>query len=345
MDTVIATWFVADQPGQETSFPQMNQLSSLASFQRVYWRCIAVFFASSVRVNPGRRHMLFTNTTVPTDIAGLLEEWGVETVTLPFQRRPPKGYHGSFGNQFYIFDILDHAAGWAQAARLIVLDSDCVWVRPVDSMEDSIDQDGVLTYRLAYDESRPVNGASRQDMKAIAEAVWGRALPHAPDYCGGEIFAARTTALPGLMRSFEALWRANQERWRAGQPKLNEEAHFLSLMYLEGGHPSANANRFIRRIWTNFRSRNSTADDTALTIWHLPSEKKTGLSDLYHEVVRRDSAFWLVAMDERYVRLLSRAIGIPSRSPTKFARDLGLKLWERGVGFLRLRLTKDARVR
>jgi len=336
MDTVIATWFVADQPGQETQFPQMNQLSSTAAFQRVYWRCIAVFFATSVRVNPGRRHVLFTNTSVPADIAGLLAGWGVETVGLPFRRRPPRGYHGSFGNQFYIFDILDHAAGWGQLvkgrpARLIVLDSDCVWLRPADAMEAAIDAGGVLAYRIAYDEQQPVNGASRRDMKAVAEAVWGRTLPQVPDYCGGEIFAARTEALPGLMRSFDTLWQANLERWRAGQPKLNEEAHFLSLIYLEGGYPPASANRFIRRIWTNFRSRNSSADDVALTVWHLPSEKKTGLADLYGQVVRPDSAFWTVPVDESYVRLLGRAIGIPRRSAFKFVRDLALKLREKSA--------------
>lgn len=331
MDTVIATWFVADQPGQETRFPQMGQLSSTAPFQRVYWRCIAVFFATSVRVNPGRRHVLFTSAAVPDDIASLLGRLGVETVALPFRRRPPRGYHDSFGNQFYIFDILDHAARWKEPARLIVLDSDCVWLRPADAMEAAIDAHRVLAYRIGYPEDSPVNGTSRREMKAIAEDVLGRPLATVPDYCGGEIFAARSDALPGLMQTFDRLWQANLERWCVGAPKLNEEAHFLSLMYLEGGYPSATADGFIRRIWTTFRFRNSAPGDFGLTVWHLPNEKKTGLTDLYHQVVRTDSAFWTMPTGEAYVRWLGRMVGLPHRSPFKFVRDAALKVREKAA--------------
>ncbi len=65
-NSVISTWFVADGQGEETAFPQIGELSSsTVQFQNIYWQCICVFFASSIRFNPQRQHVLFTNAAAP----------------------------------------------------------------------------------------------------------------------------------------------------------------------------------------------------------------------------------------------------------------------------------------
>ena len=89
---LIATLLVLDRPGDASVFPQVGLDSSGRAFQDVYWRCVACFFASSVRQNPGCRHALFTNAdVVPAvdgfDIGELLHRLGVEVVRIPITHR------------------------------------------------------------------------------------------------------------------------------------------------------------------------------------------------------------------------------------------------------------------
>lgn len=63
--TTLATWLYADPEGSESRYSQVEGRSSSADFQAVYWRCVVLFFATSVRHNPDARHLLYTNVSVP----------------------------------------------------------------------------------------------------------------------------------------------------------------------------------------------------------------------------------------------------------------------------------------
>ncbi|MDO8970748.1 MAG: hypothetical protein Q7U74_08680, partial [Saprospiraceae bacterium] len=58
---IISTWIYLDSPEESSEYPQVGKRSHLPDFQKVYWRCVAVFFAVSTQSNPGRRHILFSN--------------------------------------------------------------------------------------------------------------------------------------------------------------------------------------------------------------------------------------------------------------------------------------------
>ena len=92
--TAIITWFVADDAASATWFPQVGGRSDAPEAQATYWRCTVAFFASSLALNPGARHMFYTNTRVPridgTDLAALFERWNVEVVTLQDHDVPPQ---------------------------------------------------------------------------------------------------------------------------------------------------------------------------------------------------------------------------------------------------------------
>ncbi|MET0181136.1 MAG: hypothetical protein ABW194_11745 [Novosphingobium sp.] len=331
--TAICTWFVADAPADATFFPQVGARSDSPSAQAVYWRCSTGFFASSLAVNPDTRHLLFTNGPVPhvdgVDLAALYARWGVETVLLPVAHRLPRGAVGSWGNQFYVFDILDHLAADASLDRAIVLDSDCLWLRPVDEMERAIDQAGALTYLLgedAYREDEPINGLTRGQMARFLHTGGGPDRPSTP-YYGGEIYAATRAVTARLAARAAALWPAVLAQ---GADAPREEAHFLSVLYALEGIAPGTADRFIRRMWTAFHHHDLRASDRELTIWHLPVEKRTGFAELFAALVRhpgdprRDAA----AMGLTY-RDYARAMGYPSRRPAKLARDLSAKLREK----------------
>lgn len=339
LSPTIATWFVADDGTSATYFPQVGSRSDAPAAQAVYWRCTACFFASSIVVNPSARHVFYTNTQVPVvdgiDIAELFAMWGVEVVTLPITYRLPKGAVSSWGNQFYIFDVLAHYATSSSAAPLIVLDSDCIWVKSADTMVVEIANIGALTYFLGHDEhpeGEAINGLTRAGMAEFLAANGGPRLGSTP-YFGGEIYAASAALTRAISARARALWPQVMTQ-AAAAPR--EEAHFLSILYaLEGvgldRGSGDTANRFIRRMWTTFHHNNLAAADRDLSIWHLPAEKRTGFADLFAMITRDASlhpARNAAAMG-LHQQCYDRVMGFPRRSLRKFVRDFSLKLREK----------------
>lgn len=333
-ETAICTWFVADDANTATFFPQVGSRSDAPETQAVYWRCAVCFFASSLALNPAARHLFFTNTRVPVidglDLAALFARWGVEIIDLPISYRLPKGTVGSWGNQFYIFDVLDWFAAQAPTDRLIVLDSDCLWLRPMGEMERAIDEHGALTYELGDDEhatGSAINGLSREEMAGFLNKHGGPATERIP-YFGGEIYAASLAATRRIAARARMLWPQVVAQ-APDAPK--EEAHLLSIIYALDGVAAGTGNRFIRRMWTTFHHHNLVSEDQDLTIWHLPAEKKTGFADLFARIATSQSTH--PAQDPESLGLtlqqFARDMGWPRRRPWKLFRDLALKLAEK----------------
>jgi hypothetical protein len=334
MQTLICTWFVADDAESATFFPQIGSWSNLPEAQAVYWRCVVCFFASSLAQNPSARHVFFTNVRLPVldrvDLAALFAAWRVEVVELPITYRLARGAVRAWGNQFYIFDILEHLAAREPGQRAIVLDSDCIWIRPVDKLADAIDRHGCLTYELdyiAHPEGAEINGLSREGMARFLYANGGQQRRELP-YFGGEIYAARHDLTARISSRAKQLW---EHVLLQGESAPREEAHYLSILYAFEDASPGTANEFIRRMWTTFHHNDLRKSDRELTIWHLPAEKRTGFRDLYDRIIARpdlhpgSQAAALGLTFDNY----ARAMGWPRRRPAKFARDLSLKVREK----------------
>lgn len=334
--TVISTWFVADDQESGTYFPQVAGQSSDRRVQDVYWRCVVAFFFTSVVRNFGRKHVFFTNADIPViggrDVEQLMLKMGVEVVRLPITYRLPPGRVTSWGNQFYLFDIVDEMSRWRNFDRLLILDSDCVWTTDCAALEAQIDADGAVAYELDGQEhphGLPINGRSREQLAAFARSHSPEYSGESVPYCGGEFFAASRKTVSAISLALPAVW----SDVLAGGPNAPlEEAHLLSVMYALGGFRTDAGSAFIKRMWTTFHYRNVSRNDLALMIWHLPAEKRSGFARLFDKIVRRlehDN----IDGTGLGVRELARTMGVPHRSPTKFVCDFSSKVIER----LRLR--------
>jgi len=330
----IATWFVADKAEEATYFPQVKARSDAAEAQAVYWRCIAVFFASSLVVNPEREHVLYTNCQPPhvdgVDLAGLLARWRVRVVELQPTFRLPRGEVESWGNQFYVFDVLQYFLKNSIDSQLMLLDSDCLWRQSADTVSQAIERYGALTYPLGLDEhplDEAINGISREGMAKFVASNGGPDREWI-DYCGGEILAVDRISGQRILHRFESLWPKVRE---SDENAPREEAHLLSVIYALEGVEMGGAAPFIRRMWTTFRRNNLDPADCRLAIWHMPAEKRTGFAELFAQLARhptcdpRSDADRIGLTDKAY----RRAMGWPHRSPVKFARDLCAKIAER----------------
>lgn len=329
----IATWLYAEMPGAESTYPNVVGVgaSSSLQFQAVYWRCVAVFFATSVRCNPDARHVLLSNVPrAPTvdglDLGAFLEDLGVEAVVVPFTYAPPAGYFGSWGNQFYVFDLIRWLSENVERDEVaFLLDSDCLWVRPVGAFERAVREHGLLTYEVPIPPEEVQNGLSRRQAGAIYADLGAPAED--PPYIGGEVFAATGADAQRVVAELNPLWDALLERHREGKDKFNEEAQALSFIYHKLRYPTDTAAPFIRRIWTTlFDTATALPADLDLTVWHLPSEKRYGIRRLFPEVMDRRSTFWSVPIGAPFVAYLGRKMGVPRRSPQKLARDLAVAI-------------------
>jgi hypothetical protein len=315
----ICTWLCADQKGEESLFPQTGQKSSSKSHQDIYWRCLTVFFVTSIRFNKHETHVLFTNVKeLPVvdgrDMGELLAELGVQVIFTDFKYKTPKGYWGAFQNQFYEFSILEQIATTNQNKddNYLIVDSDCIFIKPAKYLFNEASKTGFISFEDECTTDLVINGLSRKHMKVLYEELLNRKIDEIPSYHLGEFFLASVENINKFFKDFQELWPILLQRHVLGHKKFNEEAHTLSYLYYKNGFRASEKNTFMKRIWTNpLFYRNVSATDVNLTIWHLPAEKTFGIARLYDFFINRSANYGLNISNEDYLTYVQGTLGIP----------------------------------
>ena len=230
----IITWFYRESADEASFYPQMGQRGDSALVHSVYMQIQVPFFRTFRHYNPKARLLFFTNLRregLPRFLLGLFDELGVETVTLPYERRPPKGWYGAWQNQFYLYDILGWMGGRMKADdALLVCDADCLCRTPLDGLFDEIRKQGSALYEFITDRSATINGITLPEMEAFYSACYGPP-PRSPlAYYGGEFIGLRGDSVCRINEAYPELWAFNLARAGSREPKLNEEAHVLSVL-------------------------------------------------------------------------------------------------------------------
>ncbi len=342
----ICTWLCADQTGEESHFPQTGQLSSSQSHQEIYWRCLILFFITSRRFNKAEGHLLFTNVKdLPVvdgrEVAQVLRDLQVTVVFTGFSYKTPKGYFASFQNQFYEFSILEKIShSTANKDDLyMILDSDCVFIRPVAPLFEAAAQNGFISFKDDVTPDYVINGLSRNQLKSLYIELMHQPLQEIPDYHLGEFFLASADNIRLFYEGFRKLWPELLRRNEMGLPKFNEEAHTLSYLYFINGFRAESTNHYMKRIWTNpLFYRNVEEKDTELVLWHLPAEKTFGLRTLYDSLIReRGFGDWIT--DDDYRQIAQQALGVPRLTATRRLRYFTVSIYRA----IAKRLTKKMR--
>ena len=321
---LLASWLVVDRNEEASHFPQVGLNSAQRSFQEVYWRCVACFYASSYRLNKNVRHVFFTNVeTLPVvdglDLTKFLSRMGVETRCVPITHRLGRDKVLRWNNQFYILDIILDLVQDGSFENALVLDSDCVWVRPATDFFADIARRGILSLSIAYSKDQKINGASREDLGRAARQLADHTFDFVPHYSGGELLAVNRRRLRDISNLADRMW-ARLVASPPGQVDVYEEAQFLSIIYEILDVPVGTADPHTRRMWNALRLNNVSAEDvdSSRSVWHLPMEKKTGFKDLFLLVQNEDSWFWSVAPEELRLRIAG-VMGIPKRTLRQWA--------------------------
>ena len=245
----------------------------------------------------------------------------MELITLPCATRGQKAW----GNQFYIFDIIDYLSGQDAPGQIMIVDSDCIILPGILEAFAAIQRHGCLTYDLRLAASEKMNGLSGHDMRRIANEAFGDSRAEPVRYAGGEVFLASMDVVRAIAAERPTLARIMS---RFAEMGGGEEAHALSIFYDHFGFPSGTANAWVERLWTNFRFNNVPHNvlNSSLAILHLPSEKRTGFNRAFERLLREDFTLSSVAEDFRLPRrsFYQSLVDISVLAPSKIAKKLGL---------------------
>ena len=317
----IITWFYRESADEASFYPQMGQRGDSALVHSVYMQIQVPFFRTFRHYNPKVRLLFFTNLRregLPRFLLGLFDELGVETVTLPYERRPPKGWYGAWQNQFYLYDILGWMGGRMKADdALLVCDADCLCRTPLDGLFDEIRKQGSALYEFITDRSATINGITLPEMETFYTDCYGTP-PRSPlAYYGGEFIGLRGDSVCRINEVYAGLWAFNLARADRREPKLNEEAHVLSVLAERLDLRNAVANRYVKRMWTSPQFNNVRPEDERLAVWHLPYEKKRGLYRLFRLLEKQKG----LGDEERFWHRAKELTGVPAVSLRKRLRD------------------------
>jgi hypothetical protein len=207
---------------------------------------------------------------------------------------------------------------------ILVLDADCVWLASGDCLFSEIAHHGLLSYETGYPPNEDINGLTRREVGEICSLLDSSISYVDPPSAGGELMGLTGKYSRILASDLPELWNQMLRQYANGEKRFLTEEHWLSYLYLKNGASIGNANVFIRRIWTGIppRTRDAKSTDFDLVIWHLPAEKRYGLTRLFQDVITPRSRFWTTPLGKEFGRYLGNYLGVPRRTPLKSVLDL-----------------------
>lgn len=293
----------------------------------IYWKCVGVFFATSIRCNPTAKHILYTNDENPVIIKGIdlkqfLVELGVEIRYVPFRHfKPPAGYSKVFKNAFYKLDVMRELGMEEENEQSLLLDSDCVWTKQNNELLKLLNSHDVLLYDV-YKSDQGTKGKFhevRLKLGKLYKEIYPEYPKTEPTQFGGEFVAANSKNFKVMADLMEEAFNLIISKFKDHPLRLNQDRRIFDGMefltsYVYNSMPLEyfNAKDFISRIWNALKFSNTSKEDMRLTIWHMPSEKTQGFPLLYKQIVNKNSRFWRTPIDKFDV-YLGKYLGVPKQ--------------------------------
>ena len=296
----IATWFYRESHEEASFYPQAGGMGDSALVHSIYMQILVPFLTTFHHYNADTKLLFFTNLgahELPAFLTRLLLRTEAEIVSVPYTRRPPKGWYKAWMNQFYLYDILEAMEKRMKPGdTVLVCDADCLCRKPLDRLFGEVRRDGSALYDIGYPTTYSINGTSMEQMEGVYSLCYGEPPSKPLRYYGGEFVALRQDAVAGINREYDRLWQFNLGL-PPGGPRIHEEAQMLSLLAERLHIRNSNGNRYVKRMWTGPRFNNVKPGDENYPVWHLPSEKRRGLYRLYllleqERNIRDEAAFW-----------------------------------------------------
>lgn len=334
---IISTWFYKESKEDGSFYPQVGSGASPLAHS-IYMQIQVPFFTTIRHYNPSDKLIFFTNLDVlPEYLDTLFKRLSVDVVKLPYTCKPPKGWHDSWTNQFYVYDILKWAESHvAKDDVFLITDADCVCHKPLDEFFLRTKEFGAGLYDTHYSCTNAelmINGITAGQLTKLYYDYKQIQNPSQTDliaYYGGEFIAFRGDIIPLVNKEYEKLWSFNLDRFHQNLPKLNEEALLLSVLVKSLGLENTIGNDYVNRIWTTKLYYTVKETDFSLALWHMPSEKKRGLYRLYRYFSKHPE---VPVPDEKFWQWAGQICGLSGLTIRKRLQDRIMMLYQRLVSW------------
>lgn len=319
-NTIIATWFHADESDFAGSYSQTLGVSYSKKHYQLYLRCVYVFFQFLEIQKRQEERYFFVNphgySQIDESLLNFLNKSQVKIVVLENNHIPPVVSGKKWRNQFFIVDILEYLASLDK--NIIILDSD-VLTKSNEEISFNAPSE-VIGYILSTVQDEMINGIKVSELSKLYEKLSGERPSKEISYLGGEFLAISQGSLKRFHQLCELYYSRNWDFAAKGEIYFREEAHLFSIVSAHFKLDTT-GNRLISRIWTQpwtFRSIPDNLEE--LIFWHLPAEKKTGLRRIHRALSR--SSFNNDKGDEILEQHVRNFVGVPHYSSNKLMRDL-----------------------
>ena len=323
---LLATWFHGDTADTRGEYAQMRGDSTSPRHWEIYLDCIDLFLASARRWDDALRLAVVVN---PAASDALTPErrarWaatGATVLVAENAHRAPADFYGEWQNQFYVLDCLRTLAGDATPGETVVLaDSDCLVTRSLGDLDATVQEHGRAFYAVPFPPDVVINDLTRRDLTVLAGELHGEEVDGQLPYLGGEFLAFRADLLAGELERLDAAFDWSLDRAARGLSHPNEEAQLISVTLGPSLLPEQLVARAVRRVWTQpWNLRNAGPADLDVAVWHLPAEKRTGLTRVHRAYENPESWFWR-ASRESWLQTAGRLVGVPGYGAVKAITD------------------------
>lgn len=240
----------------------------------LYMKNIFVSLKSAKLHNPKDDVMLVTNMPLPKQYQELFEAHNILVQTIAFDTFVmPKQFVWSLA--FFKLCALDYVVKHTEYEHIVLLDADTITMHPYTDMWKEADY-GILLFEVGHSYSHPDRWAITEAYRKLYQTQTG-SITH----IGGEYICGRRETLADYMK---VCMRIYDDMKQSGFEVFEHAGDEFILSVAANKITNViNAAPYIYRYWTEdfyLISTNTVANPVC--IWHLPSEKDTGMLRLYH---------------------------------------------------------------
>lgn len=314
MKKYITTYFYHDCKDLGASYG--NIFLPLEERNIVYWQTVYTFFFSSIACNqdPDVCFALFTNVkNFPH--RDKIEGLGVKVYDdLTMSSR----HSGKWATVKFFFDVVDYIANhqnFEDDDAFVMLDNDVVAVRSANPLFSYLDsQSNAIAYPFDFmpNKTHDFHGINLFDLSEFGVGIFG-CPAKITRLIGGEFFCFRKDQANNLNNIFSALKVSNY---------LTTEEQILTL--IDAHNPWCIFHQSIFRVWTTLKVFKVPKKNHEYIFLHLPSEKETGLNDLFNATKNmkasqmgatkfQDLFYQIIPLDRPHIIYLSKIIKLLRR--------------------------------
>lgn len=261
----------------------------------IYMRNIFVSLKSAKLHNPDDDVMLAVNMPVPEQYQRLYAEHGILVQVVAFDAFVmPKRFVWSLA--FFKLCALDYMTKHTEYEHIVLLDADTVTMRSYADMWKEAD-DGILLFAVGHSYTHPDRWAITEAYRKLYRVQTGGVT-----HIGGEYICGTREALAEFMRLCARIYDDIRESSFAVFDHAGDE--FILSAAAHRADNIISAAPYIFRYWTeDFYLVSTNTVSNPVCIWHLPSEKDTGMLRLYR-YYRRHGCFPQVEQCARMVGIV-----------------------------------------